>query len=848
MGDFNINLLVCQTDTKVSEFYDKLTSLSLLPRITRCSRFSKASGSLIDQIYSNQLESANEMSGLLTTKISDHLLCFTQLHWSVGVANKPTSTIQIRDTSDKAYNNLIVHLGQTLCNTNYIVTNDPQSSYNNFENHLTESIKVYLPSKTVKLNRKKHKISPWITKGILSSINKKDKMYKDILISKTNGNDIAHIEVKKKILKDYQLVLNKCIRQAKAIYYKELFNSCQSIKQTWGHVNNLIGKSKTKRELPDNFKFNGQIISDAKSIANQFNSFFANIGPKLAENITQPQNKTFNMYLKKNVTSEFSFNQVTNEDILKIINQMLKPKNTSGLDGISSNMLKKLSTVISPTLTVLINQSIQCGVFPEKLKIAKVLPLHKKDDKDIFDNYRPISLLSSISKIFERVMFNQINDYFNINKLYYKHQHGFREAHSTDTAAVELIDRIINDIDKQDIPLGVFLDLSKAFDTLDHKILLSKLQHYGLNNNALKLCESYLSNRKQQVEFNGNTLSELTSLTTGVPQGSILGPLFFLLYINDIGHVSDILHPISYADDTTLYTTVDCLKIESIKCKTHINDIINNELTKMSDWLKVNKLSLNAKKTKFMFFHHQNKKPPKLNVMIDNDPIELVNNFNFLGIIIDTSLTWKYHINKLATKLSRNCGIINRIKRFVPNEVLILLYNSLISSHLNYGISLWGYGNCSRIYIIQKRAIRSITCQRYNSHTEPLFKALNILKLEDIRQLNEYKFYYKFINKELPHYHMNNIIREKDNAERRYNTRGSLLLEQPKQRLSSSCKTLRVQTVKNINNGPINITSKAKTHSFEGYVKYIKKCIVDSYKIPCTITNCYICNQHSPQS
>ena len=191
-------------------------------------------------------------------------------------------------------------------------------------------------------------------------------------------------------------------------------------------------------------------------------------------------------------------------------------------------LMKKLKTVLVNPITLIINQSLKNGIFPSKLKIANVNPIYKKDDETLFTNYRPISLLPVISKIFERIMYNQVFDFFTKNKLFYKSQYGFRKGHSTEFATLEIIDRITEKMDKNETPINIYLDLSKAFDTLDHEILLEKLNYYGIRDTSLKLFQSYLSERKQYVEFEGIN-SEMKEIKTGVPQGSILGPLLFII-------------------------------------------------------------------------------------------------------------------------------------------------------------------------------------------------------------------------------------------------------------------------------------------------------------------------------
>ena len=230
----------------------------------------------------------------------------------------------------------------------------------------------------------------------------------------------------------------------------------------------------------------------------------------------------------------------------------------------STKLLQQIKEPIIESLTITINQSLSTGIFPEKLKVAKVIPIFKKDDPLLIENYRPISILPSISKIFEKVICNQLNDYFDVNKLFHSSQYGFRKQHSTELATMELVDRATQKMDRGEIPFGIFLDLSKAFDTLNHSILLDKFNYYGIKKCSLQLIKNYLANRSQYVEHNG-IKSDYSPISTGVPQGSILGPLLFIIYLNDIPLCSKIFKFIICADDTTLFSNLGEFKKEN-KC------------------------------------------------------------------------------------------------------------------------------------------------------------------------------------------------------------------------------------------------------------------------------------------
>ena len=406
-------------------------------------------------------------------------------------------------------------------------------------------------------------------------------------------------------------------------------------------------------------------------------------------------------------------------------------------------IIKQVIYHIIKPFTHICNNSFENGVFPSKMKIAKVVPIFKAGDKSSFNNYRPISLLPQFSQIVEKLFNARLDAFIEKHDTLTSSQHGFRSSMSTSLALLELTEEITSALDHKKSTIGVFIDIKKAFDTIDHGILLTKRNHYGIRGVANNWLTSYLYNRQQYVNINDQE-PDMANVVCGVPQGSILGPKLFILYINAIGDTSSLLKFILFADDTTIFWSGSNLN--------ELSRHMSKELAKLSIWFAINNLSLNLAKTHFMVFSNHTK-TSNITVCINDTTIEMVYVNTFLGVLIDHKLKWKQHIKMITSKLSKTIAIMNRTKYILDKNARLILYYSLFLPYMSYCCEVWGNtykSNIECMYLLQKKVVRIVCGVGYREHTNELFSELRILKLIDIVKLRSACIMYKAHKKLLP--------------------------------------------------------------------------------------------------
>ena len=734
VGDFNFDILKYSSHLATNEFLSTMYTNGLRPLITKPTRVTHSSHTCIDNIFTNVVDNPI-VPGILFSDISDHLPIFNltkSLHTLDSHCSKKTSASSLKNIN-------FTDLSHDLYNVNWSLVNrsdDPNDAYDTFIEIVTPLCNKHTEkSKPIKKDKKYVPRKPWITQGIMMSIATKQKLY----------HKFIHVpsKINEKKYKGFRNKLNRIIRLRKQDYFTFLIEQNKNdICKTWKIVNEIMGRQNISR-LPQFIQKQHRRLYDDREIADDFNSYFSSIGSSISEKIKH-STKPFTHYLNSRTRKSIFFLPTNENEIIDIVKQM-KNSSSCGHDGISVKFIKNIIHAVAKPLSVIYNLSISTGIVPDSFKVAKVIPVYKKDNKNQVENYRPISLLLTFSKILEKIIYKRLYNHLNDNDILVKEQFGFRPSYSTETALLHTLEQIITSLDNKQITMAIYIDLSKAFDSLDHNILLHKLEHYGIRGIPYNWFKNYLTGRKQFTQFN-DVSSDILPITCGVPQGSTLGPLLFLIYANDIINTSKLLRFVLYADDTNILFTH--------KDEKALYNTVNNELTNVCDWFMANRLQINRDKTKYMIFRSSNQyNNLNLNVHIDDITIDKISKINFLGVIIDDRLTWTDHVNSIRGKISMSIGIMRKLRSILPLKTLFMLYNAFVLPYLDYCSLVWSgtsSGNLQRLYTLQKKAIRICTNSHFIAHTSPLFKELNCVTFYDSISLKLGIFMFKFVNGLLP--------------------------------------------------------------------------------------------------
>ena len=659
--------------------------------------------------------------------MSDHYAVFTVIDNNSRNRAKP-HLVTIRDYKRFHLKNFLHDLSSSLSSTftTYSTYHSVHTAWDKWKSVFLECSNHYAPLKTFRVS---HVTSTFITPDIRQLI-----YHRDYLHSKAvkYSDELLWSEYRK----IRNLITSQISKSKKQYFASRVLQSSGNMGQMWNTLKEALNKN-----TRDN--------SSTDLSPDDFNDYFSTIGTKIAETFNDAPVDTD---LNNSFADTFTFSEITQRSIHQLLLQLGSSKSNLDILNMDSYLLYLAADVISPSLAIIFNLSCSQAEIPKDWKLGRVTPIYKnKGDRSDPANYRPISVISHIAKLMETCIKNQLVNFLNSNKLITPHQSAYLEKHSTITALHKMVDDWYYNNNKGLTTAVCFLDLTKCFDTVDHPILLSKLAQHGCCISVVNWFRSYLSHREQVVKYH-SSYSKNKTVNIGVPQGSILGPILFLIFINDL--------PISlrhsscciYADDITLYNASKDLADAESKLQADLFHVVN--------WFKTNKLLLNTDKSKCMLIGTKaNIKDNAISIKINQTALELVSSFKLLGLHIESHLSWKLHLEHLTKVLSPKVGMLCRLSKILPQNVLITLYLTIIQPHIDYAITLWGGSPNSYILPIQRlqnRAARSIT--RSFDRTASVSALLFNLKIMNVDQ--RYKYFtlnmvYKCLNDLCPSYLIN---------------------------------------------------------------------------------------------
>ena len=735
LGDFNCNFMPDRDNCNAQKiaFYTNMYGLHQL--IDEATRVTDTTCTTIDLIFVSDKELYKE-TGIFRTSISDHYLIYTIRDFKANVT-KTTSCAEYRSfkhfNEDKFLDELRKvpwHICRDIENIDL--------TWNTWLNLFMNVVDKHIPKRKKRIRKK---ACPWITKEIIDIMKERDNILKAAKRDKISTLWNTYKSLKNKV--------THLMKIRKREYFSNLIlRSNNNSKSVWKCLKDILP---TSSEIsPHVINVNGANVTDSTSIANAFNDFFTTNAVNITKDIPRPPycKEGYQIICNANDDcSQFTIQPILLDFVIKEIDHMSIDKAT-GEDGISCKILKLSKHVIAQSLTDIINKSLNTGVVPRAWKLARVVPIFKSGDTSCLNNYRPISILPIVSKIIEKAVHKQLTAFLDNSKILHPNQSGFRAMHSTSTVLTKLVNQWSLNVENKQLTGVAFIDLRKAFDTVDHELLLSKLRSIGCAEGSVKWFESYLSNRRQITNFKDKKSSSLF-ITMGVPQGSILGPLLFSVYVNSLPNCTKSGVIDMYADDTTL--SVYGPTAQEVEQK------LSAALSEVMTWITKNRLVLNSDKTCVMVIGSRAnlKKVESFNVYLNNTLLNRVHSTKCLGVVIDEELNWSKHVDKVTKTTQRNVGVIKRAKTYLPQSSLKLLYNSLVMPHFDYCSPVWSnryQSQTNQLFKVQKRAARLIMNQSYETPSVSLFKSLKWMTLEERFEFNRVLMIYKCLHNLAPPY------------------------------------------------------------------------------------------------
>ena len=711
LGDFNINIL--DSDEITNEYKDILYHYGYKSLINCPTRVTNENESCIDHIFYKGSATDDLLTPIvLKTNYTDHYSIILKLLLKDNNFEYMKKSKHKIIIDKKLFtNNLKLQNWDS-----YYACNDPEI----LSNILIRNINIAKEKASKKIRTNFNiKRKEWISTRLANTIRQRDELYQKII------NNPNNTQIKQQYINSRNNI-NYLIKKEKRAYFQNQTKSCpNNSKVIWNTINNIVKPQRNSANITEiNIQETGHKTDDKTKICNEFVNFFSEVGEKLAKDIIPPDTQY------KNTTSERSFFlRNVNSDEIKIYISELKNKKAPGFDEVTVELIKSAREIIAPLMAHQINVIFETGICPQHFKIAKIKPLYKSGNKLETKNYRPISLLSNLSKLFEKALKKRINSFLNKFNILSKRQYGFREKTSTDDAIAHVTGKIYNLVDKGRPSICVFIDLAKAFDTISHPLMLKKLYDLGFRGKIYAVLKNYLSNRTQKVSID-NHESTARTVTYGLPQGTVLAPVLFNIYLNDLLKLKIDGEIISFADDTV--ALFDGETWDEVRSK------VSKNIKIIKNWFDQHLLTMNITKTKYLpFCSYKNSLPPYTKIKIENTntEVEQATQVKYLGIILDAHLKWNYQIEYLCKKLRWLYYTFKQVSTILDDKQRLIIYYGLVEAILKYGIIGWGGVNKTNLDPLikcHKRILKIMFKKPITFPSKQLFKQYKIL---NIRQL-----------------------------------------------------------------------------------------------------------------